>query len=102
MALTPTQIKAHRDAGLLEMHWSDGTIFKLPFKYLRGECPCAGCIDEWTGQRILDLDTIPESIQPEQLTPSGNYAIKFTWSDGHSSGLYTWDHLLDICRRHTA
>ena len=102
MALTPTQIKAHRDAGILEMQWSDGTIFKLPFKYLRGECPCAGCIDEWTGQRILDLDTIPESIQPEQLTPSGNYAIKFTWSDGHSSGLYTWDHLLDICRRHTA
>ena len=102
MATTPTQIKAHRDSGIMEIHWSDGSVFELPFKYLRGECPCAACIDEWTGKRILDLDTIPETIQPEQLTPSGNYALKFTWSDGHSSGLYTWDHLLSVCQRHTS
>lgn len=102
MSITPTKIRAHRDTGLMELEWSNGSKFELPFKYLRGECPCAACIDEWTGQRILDLDTIPETIQPEQMTPSGNYALKFVWSDGHNSGLYTWDHLYEVCRRHTS
>lgn len=102
MSLTPTQIKAHRDSGQLAIRWSDGSSYELPFKYIRGECPCAACIDEFTGARILDLDTIPESIVPDQLAMSGNYALKFSWSDGHSTGLYTWEHLLNICRRHTA
>lgn len=102
MAVSPTQIKAHREAGTLSLAWSDGTSYELPFKYVRGECPCAACIDEFTGARILDLDTIPESIIPEQMAMTGNYALKISWSDGHSTGLYTWDHLHTICRRHTS
>ena len=101
-APTPTQIRALRDAGTLSLGWSDGTHFELPFKYVRGECPCAACIDEFTGVRILDLDTIPETIIPEQLAMSGNYALKISWSDGHSTGLYTWEHLYQISRRHTS
>jgi len=101
-APTPTQIRALRDAGTLSLGWSDGTHFELPFKYVRGECPCAACIDEFTGARILDLDTIPETIIPEQLAMSGNYALKISWSDGHSTGLYTWEHLYQISKRHTS
>ena len=99
MPATPTQIKAHRDTGEFEIHWSDGSAYRLPFKYVRGECPCAACIDEWTGKRILDLNTIPDEIQPDQLAPRGNYAVHITWSDGHASGLYTWDLLYEICKR---
>lgn len=101
MALTPTQIKAHRDTGTLVLGWSDGSTYELPFKYVRGECPCAACIDEFTGARILDLNSIPDTIIPEQMAMSGNYALKISWSDNHSSGLYTWEHLLNICRRLT-
>lgn len=99
MSVFPRSIKAKRELGLFEIHWDNDTSFQLPFKYVRGECPCAGCINEFTGERILDLDSIPETIVPEQMQASGNYAIKLTWSDGHSTGLYTWDHLLSICHR---
>ena len=101
MTLSPTQIQANRSKGTLSLTWSDNSKYELPFKYVRGECPCAACIDEFTGERILDLDTIPDSIVPENLAMSGNYALKISWSDGHSTGLYTWDHLHLICHRHT-
>ena len=99
MAPTPTQIQARRESGILVLGWNDGSKFELPFKYVRGECPCAACIDEFTGERILDLNTIPDSIIPVEMSMSGNYALKIVWSDQHSTGLYTWEHLWNICRR---
>lgn len=101
MASTPLSIRAHRQEGILELCWETGTTFRLPFKYVRGECPCASCIEEWTGRRILNLDTIPDTIVPTEIRPVGNYALKITWSDGHNTGLYTWDHLRTLCDRHS-
>jgi len=100
MANPPTNIRALREQGIFEFHWEDGRVSRLPFRYVRGECPCASCIDEWTGRRLLDLDTIPEDIKPTECSFTGNYALKIAWSDGHSTGLYTWDHLAEICQRH--
>jgi DUF971 family protein len=100
MANPPTNIRALQEQGRLELHWDDGKVYRIPYKFVRGECPCASCIEEWTGRRLLDLNTVPDDIKPTQISFTGNYALKIVWSDGHSTGLYTWDHLAEICRRH--
>ncbi len=64
----------------------------FPYKFLRGHCPCAECVDENTGIRTLDVATISDQIRPMHLSFSGNYALKIHWNDGHQTGLYTWDH----------
>lgn len=93
---TPKHIRALREAWLLELEWTDGLHVRLPFKLLREECQCARCVDENTGKRLLDPDTVPGTIQPDDLKFTGNYALKFYWSDGHDTGLYTWDHLRNL------
>jgi DUF971 family protein len=90
--MTPRDLKAVRDAGVLRVEWSDRQD-ALPFTFLRGECQCAQCVNEWTGQQILDPTTIPADISIERMELVGNYALRVYWSDGHQSGLYTWDRL---------
>ena len=97
MADTPTNIRAIRDDGVLEISWPGGTTQRLSFKFLRGECPCAACVDENTGIRVLDVASIAQDIQPAAMEFSGNYALKIAWSDGHDTGLYTWNHLNRLC-----
>jgi DUF971 family protein len=89
--MQPTALRAHRDSREFEVTWPDGLSVRLPFRRVRGECPCATCIDEITGARLLDANTIPADIAPTELGYSGNYAVKITWSDGHNTGIYTWD-----------
>lgn len=96
MAGIPTVIRAHKDAGVLELQWEGEPAHRIPFAFLRGECPCASCIDEFTGRLILDRSNIPATIVPTAMGFVGNYAVKITWSDGHSTGLYTWDHLSNV------
>lgn len=81
------------------MTWPDGGVCVLPFKRVRGECPCASCLEEWSGRRIINPDTIPEDIQPVKMEFVGNYAVKIVWSDGHNTGLYTWEQLAGLCGR---
>jgi DUF971 family protein len=84
-------------AGDVQVLWPGGERFTLPSKRLRDACPCAGCVEEGTGRKILDPATIPDDIHPTAITPVGNYAIQFAWSDGHGSGLYTWATLRQVC-----
>lgn len=97
----PSYLKAFRDQGAFEIGWPDGRVDRLTFRTLRGECPCAVCIDEITGARLLNLDTIPTDIQPVKLSYSGNYAVKIDWSDGHNTGIFTWDRLRGLGLRHS-
>jgi DUF971 family protein len=92
----PRSIKAYREQGVLEVGWNDGTLRRIPFKTLRSQCPCAGCVDELTGIRTLDVESIPADIAPTQIELCGNYALRIDWSDGHSTGLYTWQRLAEI------
>ncbi len=62
---------------------------------------CARCVDEITGQRIVDLEGIDPHIAIEDLKLVGNYALKISWSDGHDTGLYTWQHLRQLCETAT-
>ena len=89
----PQSLKALKEVGVFEIVWPDGLVRHLPFKLVRCECPCANCVDEITGVRILKPESIPDEIRPVELGYSGNYALKIVWSDQHGSGIYTWDRL---------
>lgn len=94
----PTNIRAHQGEQILELSWGDGSVARLPYHYLRGECPCASCRNEWTGERILDPATLRPDLRLEGMEGIGNYAVRLGWNDGHSSGLYTWETLQRLTR----
>ena len=84
-------------AGALRIVWPGGAEATVPAARLRDLCPCAGCVEEGTGRKILDASTIPADIRPLEIHPVGNYAIQIQWSDGHSTGIYTWQALREAC-----
>nr|AUN35787.1 HEAT repeat co-occurring protein [uncultured bacterium] len=94
----PLNIRAIKEQRTLELKWSDGTTDRLPFRFIRGRCPCASCVDEVTGERVIDVENVAEDVQPTEMGFSGNYALRFNWSDGHHTGLYTWSYLKQLCR----
>ncbi|MEZ0334259.1 MAG: DUF971 domain-containing protein [Gemmatimonadales bacterium] len=82
-----------RDDGLA-VEWEQGgpeTFY--PARALRLACPCAGCVEEMSGRRLLDPATIPPDVRPLSLSLVGAYGLKITWSDGHGTGIYTFTHL---------
>jgi DUF971 family protein len=81
------------ERGEFEIAWPGGRVAIVPGFTLRDLCPCAACIEEGTGKKILDPSTIPLDIRAERIDPVGSYAIQVHWSDGHDTGLYTWDLL---------
>jgi DUF971 family protein len=83
-------------AGAIEIHWPGGPAVTIPALVLRDHCPCAGCVEEGTGKKILDPSTIPADIRPVQILAVGNYAVQIHWSDGHSTGIYSWQTLRDV------
>ena len=96
---TPENIRVHREKGILELVWNSEQISRIPLRAVRQNCRCAACVDEFSGQQILDPGSVPESIYPEDVSLTGNYALKFRWSDSHDSGLFTWDHLKSVADR---
>jgi DUF971 family protein len=80
-------------ANEIRILWRGGPAVTIPAKGLRDFCPCAGCIEEGTGRKLLDPATIPDDIRPLEIAPVGSYAVQVHWSDGHSTGLYTWETL---------
>jgi len=90
---TPQNIRVHKDDAVLEIIWTEEETSRLPFRLLRQSCRCAACIDEFSGKQILDPASVPEDIQLKDVSLTGNYALKFLWSDDHDTGLYTWTHL---------
>lgn len=93
---TPDNIRAHQEDGVLELIWNQDETSRIPFATIRRACPCASCVDENTGRQILDPASVPEDIQIESVDLAGNYALKIGWSDGHNTGLFTWNHLRSL------
>jgi DUF971 family protein len=81
--------------GAVKITWAGGPEVVIPFVRLRDACPCAECVDENTGRKLIDPSQIPPDIRPERILPVGNYAVQIHWSDGHSTGLYSWRTLRD-------
>lgn len=92
----PRDLKALSEPRRLRVDWGSGGIVDLPYVFLRGACECAGCVDERTGVRTLDLNAIPADIAITSMALVGNYALRIVWSDGHATGLYTWDRLAEM------
>ena len=74
----------------LEILWADGETRVIPARDLRIACPCAACRDEVTGARLLDPEAVPLTVAPTRIWSVGNYAIGIAFSDGHGSGIYTY------------
>jgi DUF971 family protein len=83
----------------LEILWTDGSRTSLPFDYLRNQCPCAVCVDEWTGKRRRPILLLDSNFGPTAIDPVGNYAIQISWSDGHNSGIYSFRYLQELAEQ---
>jgi DUF971 family protein len=77
--------------------WQDGHVSVYPARELRLACPCAGCVDEITGHARIIASTIAETVRPVAIEPVGRYAISITWSDGHNTGIYSYERLRKLC-----
>lgn len=104
----PTSVKIHVSNGAgVDIAWADGHASHYDFPYLRDECPCATCKEKRDQERNLDA---PPAFASSSLLPMfkprakaqaassvGNYAIQITFSDGHATGIYSYDQLRTIC-----
>ncbi len=73
--------------------WPDGVRSEVLNLDLRADCGCALCVDEYTGEKLLNRDDIRKDIKPTEITPLGNYALKIVWNDGHNSGIYPYKQI---------
>ena len=87
----PTRIVVHKVSRQLEVEFSDGKLFKLSFEMLRVYSPSAEVRGHGPGQEVLQVGK--EDVDVASLEPVGNYAVQPTFSDRHSSGIYSWDYL---------
>ncbi len=92
----PTSITLHQASKALEIAFDDGSTFMLPFEFLRVYSPSAEVRGHGPGQEVLQLGK--RDVDVVDLQPVGNYAVRPVFSDGHDSGLYSWDYLYMLGR----
>ncbi len=80
-----------------DVTWNDGHLSSYPSWYLRENCMCAACVEEFTGRRKIVHGSIPSTVERVSVSPVGNYALQFGWSDGHNTGIYTFEYLRQLC-----
>lgn len=80
----------------LQMRWSDGVETRHAARALRLACPCANCIEEGTGRKILDPSSVPGDVLLLVVEPVGRYGLSFVWSDGHKTGIFSWNYLRQL------
>jgi len=90
----PVDARLPDDHHLL-IEWSDGRNDLYPLDFLRAKCPCAQCVDEWTGEVRVERSMFP-GIGLRSLDEAGNYAFRIGFTDGHDTGLYTFRRLREI------
>lgn len=91
---TPTALTVHSKSRLLEVAFSDGAEFKIPFELMRVYSPSAEVQGHGPGQEVLQ--TGKRDVGVVELEPIGNYAVKPVFSDGHESGIFSWDYLYHL------
>lgn len=90
----PTEIKLHQKSRMLEIAFSDGQRFELPCEFLRIYSPSAEVRGHGPGQEVLQVGK--KNVEITDVQPVGSYAVQLVFSDGHDSGLYSWDYLYDL------
>ncbi|MBS1983932.1 MAG: P-loop NTPase [Bdellovibrionales bacterium] len=86
-------MEPNAQARMFKVTWNDGKQSVVSFKDLRFHCPCAACVDENTGVRQIKKESIRDDVHPSKVQTVGNYALAIHWSDGHQTGLYSYDYL---------
>ena len=94
--VTPAEIRKKKGEGIT-IRWQDGHASTYGARYLRGLCPCAQCVSETTGQRLVFEEHIGPDLAIDAARTVGNYALHFDFNDGHTTGIYSFDYLRRIC-----
>lgn len=87
------------DEHAVMLSWPDGTSERVDNRTLRASCQCALCVDEYSGEQKLDVDSIPADIKPNSVETVGNYAIAIDWSDGHTTGFFPYTRIHELATR---
>src|SRR3954451_4776613 len=90
----PTEIKLHQKSRVLEVAFADGRTFRLPYELLRVYSPSAEVKGHGPGQEVLQ--TGKRDVEIRSLDPVGSYAVQPVFSDGHSTGIYSWEYLYEL------
>jgi DUF971 family protein len=93
--IEPVRIIEESDSELT-IDWSDGTEATYNAAFLRRSCPCAGCVDEWTGKKTLRDQSVPDDLSLSQIAIVGRYALNFHFSDGHDTGIFSFNYLREL------
>jgi len=93
-AINPTDITVHQQSRVLEIAFEDGRRFRLPFEFLRVFSPSAEVRGHGPGQEVLQVGK--QDVTITSVRPVGNYGICPAFSDGHNTGIYTWDYLYEL------
>lgn len=91
---SPTEIKMHQKSRVLEIAFADGKRYTMPFEFLRVYSPSAEVRGHGPGQEVLQVGK--KDVDINQIEPVGAYAVQLVFSDGHDSGLYSWDYLYSL------
>ena len=88
---------SRQDDGLL-VEWAEPDhAWVYPARALRLACPCAACVDEFSGRPLLEASAVAADVRAESVALVGAYGIRVVWSDGHSTGIYTFELLRRLC-----
>jgi DUF971 family protein len=90
----PTEIKLHQQSKYMEIAFNDGSRFQLPYEYLRVFSPSAEVRGHGPGQEVLQVGK--KYVELKHIEPVGQYAVCLFFSDGHDTGIYSWDYLHDL------
>ena len=90
----PTEIKLHQQSRYMEVAFNDGKRFDLPYEYLRVFSPSAEVRGHGPGQEVLQVGK--KNVEVKNIEPVGQYAVVLVFSDGHDSGIFSWDYLYDL------
>jgi DUF971 family protein len=93
--LIPQSLVVHQQSKVLELGYEDGSNYRLPFEFLRVVSPSAEVRGHGPGQETLQ--TGKRNVSILSVEPVGHYAIKPTFTDGHDSGLFSWEYLYELC-----
>jgi DUF971 family protein len=90
--IEPTQIIEESDREI-SIKWSDDAETKYNAPQLRRNCPCASCVNEWTGEKILNEASVSDDMFVSSIAVVGRYALNFNFSDGHNTGIFSFQYL---------
>ncbi len=77
----------------IRITWKDDVVSDYQARQLRLACPCAACVEEWTGRALLDPEAVSRFLTILAVDPVGRYALNLTFSDGHHTGIFSWERL---------